>query len=79
MYQNQKPPENDSPKTSEKCKNQQLTEKQKSTENRNISNMGAHFLHLLISGGGSHRCTHVNHATVVDLCCIISPYKNTVE
>jgi len=40
--------------------------------------MGAQFLHLLVRSGGSHPCTPVNHATVVDLWCIISPYKNRI-
>jgi len=40
--------------------------------------MGAHFLHLSCQEGGSHPCTPVSHTTVVDLCCILSLYKNRI-
>jgi len=40
--------------------------------------MGAQFLHLSCQEGGSHPCTSVSHATVVDLCCILSLYKNRI-
>ena len=39
--------------------------------------MGALFLHLSCQGG-SHPCTPVGHTSVVDLCCILSPYKNRI-
>jgi len=40
--------------------------------------MGAQFLHLSCQKGGSHPCTPVSHTTVVDLCSILSLYKNGI-
>ena len=38
--------------------------------------MVALYLHLGLSGGGSHPCIFVSYITVVNLCCILSLYKN---
>ena len=40
--------------------------------------MRAQFVHLACQGGMFAPCTPVSHTTVVDLCCMLSLYKNRI-
>ena len=39
---------------------------------------GGSVFAFILSGGGSHPCTPVSYTTVVDLCHILSLYKNEI-